>query len=98
MLEGRIPYRGFYTWYREEGSTEDGKLPVLCLHGGPGGAHYYIEPLFGLAETGRRTVLYDQIGCGQSATPPKALDWTVDLFVEEVDRPVECLQIGRAHV
>ena len=21
MLEGRIPFRGFHTWYREEGST-----------------------------------------------------------------------------
>src|SRR5438874_1443505 len=39
MAEGKIPYRGFETWYREEGGTDPGKLPVLCLNGGPGAAH-----------------------------------------------------------
>jgi L-proline amide hydrolase len=98
VLEGRIPFRGFETWYREDGSTADGKLPVLCLHGGPGAAHDYLEPLFGLAQTGRRTVLYDQVGCGKSATPPEALDWTVELFVEEVDAVRGALGLERVHV
>ena len=99
MSEGSIPFnRGFQTWYREEGATEEGKLPVLCLHGGPGAAHDYLEPLFGLAETGRRTVLYDQVGCGKSATPPQALDWTVELFVEEVDAVRDALGLERVHV
>lgn len=98
MAEGRVPFRGFQTWYREEGANENGKLPVLCLHGGPGAAHDYLEPLFGLAETGRRTVLYDQVGCGKSATPPKALDWTVELFVEEVDAVRDALGLERVHV
>jgi L-proline amide hydrolase len=96
MPEGRIPYQGFETWYREEGETDTGKLPVLCLHGGPGGAHDYIEPLFGLAETGRRVVLYDQIGCGRS--PASGLDWTVELFVEEVGAVREALGLERVHV
>ena len=29
MAEERIPYGGFETWYREEGETAAGKLPVL---------------------------------------------------------------------
>jgi L-proline amide hydrolase len=98
MSQGSVPYRGFQTWYREEGATEDGKLPVLCLHGGPGAAHDYLEPLFGLAQTGRRTVLYDQVGCGKSATPPQALDWTVELFVEEVDAVREALGLEHVHL
>jgi L-proline amide hydrolase len=98
VSEGTLPFRGFETWYREEGATEDGKLPVLCLHGGPGASHDYLEPLFGLAETGRRTVLYDQVGCGKSATPPQALDWTVELFVEEVDAVRDALGLERVHV
>jgi proline-specific peptidase len=96
--EGRIPFRGFETWYREEGATEDGRLPVLCLHGGPGAAHDYLEPLFGLAQTGRRTVLYDQVGCGKSGTPPQALEWAVELFVEEVDAVRDALGLERVHV
>ena len=98
MAEGRIPYAGFETWYREEGETAAGKLPVLCLHGGPGASHDYIEPLFGLAATGRRTVLYDQIGCGRSSIPARALDWTVELFVEEVAAVREALGLDRVHI
>ena len=98
MSEGTIDFRGFETWYRAEGETDNGKLPVLCLHGGPGAAHDYLEPLFGLAETGRRTVLYDQVGCGKSATPPHALDWTVELFVEEVGVVRDALGLDRVHV
>lgn len=98
MTEGRIPFAGFETWYREDGETATGKLPVLCLHGGPGASHDYIEPLFGLAATGRRTILYDQVGCGHSATPPQALDWTVELFVEEVAAVREALGLDRVHI
>ncbi len=96
MSEGTIPYRGFETWYREEGSTDQGKLPVLGLHGGPGAAHDYLEPLFGLAETGRRIVLYDQIGCGRS--PATGLDWTVHLFVEEIEALRVGLGLDRIHL
>ena len=96
MGEGRIPYRGAATWYREEGETAPGKLPALCLHGGPGAAHDYLEPLFGLAATGRRTVLYDQIGCGRS--PATGLDWTVELFVEEVEAVRAALGLDRIHL
>ena len=65
--EGTIPYAGGETWYRVVGEGEDpGKLPLLCLHGGPGAPHDYLEPLEKLAATGRRVVFYDQIGCGRS--------------------------------
>jgi L-proline amide hydrolase len=96
VSDGTIPYRGFETWYRQEGETEDGRLPVLCLHGGPGAAHDYLEPLFGLADTGRRTVLYDQIGCGRSSAT--GLDWAVELFVAEVGAVREALGLDRIHL
>jgi proline-specific peptidase len=98
VAEGRIPFRGFETWYREEGETNPGKLPVLLLHGGPGATHDYLEPLLALADTGRRTVTYDQIGAGRSQVPARALDWTVELFVEEVGVVREALGLDRLHV
>src|SRR5262249_20322577 len=84
--EGRIPYAGAETWYQIVGGGEaDGKLPVLILHGGPGGTHDYLEPMAGLANTGRRVIFYDQIGCGNSPHPSDPSKWTVQLFVDEVD-------------
>jgi hypothetical protein len=37
FTEGFIPFRGYNVWYRMVGDREEpGKLPLLCLHGGPG--------------------------------------------------------------
>lgn len=67
VSEGTIPFRGYSTWYRVIGEGEEaGKLPVLCLHGGPGASWNHMEPYEALAE-GRRVVFYDQLGCGNSA-------------------------------
>jgi proline-specific peptidase len=97
--EGYIPFRGYRTWYRIVGEGEEpGKLPVLALHGGPGACHDYLEPMEALAATGRRVILYDQLGCGNSATPPNPAMWTVPLYVEEVDVVRDALALERVHV
>ncbi len=97
--EGTIPYAGGETWYRVVGEGEDpGKLPLLCLHGGPGAPHDYLEPLEKLAATGRRVVFYDQIGCGRSWVEKPADFWTVGLFVAEVRAMRDALGLGRFHL
>jgi L-proline amide hydrolase len=98
VTEGRIPFRGFETWYRAVGETEDGKLPVLLLHGGPGGTHDYLEPLEAVAETGRRAVFYDQLGCGKSDLPDDPSMYTVELFVDEVGVVRRALGLDHVHV
>jgi pimeloyl-ACP methyl ester carboxylesterase len=65
--EGFVSFRGYKVWYRTVGNDEEpGKLPLLVLHGGPGAAHDYLEPIEALARTGRRVIFYDQLGCGNS--------------------------------
>ena len=97
--EGTIPFKGHSTWYQVVGEgEEDGKLPLLLLHGGPGGAHDYMESMGGLAATGRRVIFYDQLGCGRSPVPSDPDRWTVELFVEEVDVVREALGLDRLHI
>ena len=100
--EGRIPFRGFETWYRVAGDGEEpGKLPLLTLHGGPGACSDYLEPFEGLAAGGRRVIRYDQLGCGNSGIADRPHDpamWTVELFVEEVDAVREALGLDRVHI
>ena len=97
--EGYIPFRGHRDWYRIVGEGEEpGKLPLLCLHGGPGVPHDYLEPLEALAATGRRVIFYDQLGCGNSDRPHDPAMWTVDLFVEEVGAVREALGLDRIHL
>ena len=97
--EGYVPFRGYRIWYRIVGRGEDeGKLPVLLLHGGPGGTHDYIESLEALAGTGRRAIFYDQLGCGKSDLPDDASLYTVELFVEEVETVRRELGLDRIHL
>jgi proline-specific peptidase len=99
VAEGRLPFRGYEVWYRIVGDGEEaGKLPVLLLHGGPGGTHDYLESLEALAETGRRAIFYDQLGCGQSDLPDDPALYTVELFVNEVGAVRRELGLERIHL
>jgi proline-specific peptidase len=99
FTEGYIPFRGYNVWYRIVGDREEpGKLPLLCLHGGPGVPHDYIESLETMVATGRRVIFYDQLGCGNSDQPHDPSLWTVDLFVDEVGVVRRALGLDRLHL
>ncbi|MEO8608039.1 MAG: proline iminopeptidase-family hydrolase [Chloroflexota bacterium] len=100
IQEGYIPFKGYRTWYRIVGEGEEpGKLPLLCLHGGPGACHDYLESLDAMADTGRRVIYYDQLGCGNShIDQSKPEMWTVDLYVEEVDVVRKALGLEHIHL
>ncbi len=99
MPEGFIPFRGFNTWYRVAGEGEDpGKLPLLCLHGGPGSPHDYMTSLAQVTATGRRVIFYDQLGCGRSDRPDDPSLWTVDLFLDELRTVIAHLGLDRYHL
>ena len=96
--EGTVPFRGHETWYRIVGDGEaPGKLPLLLLHGGPGVPHDYLESLERVAETGRRAIFYDQVGCGRSSRTDESM-WNVETFVEEVRVVREALGLDRTHL
>jgi proline-specific peptidase len=92
--EGFVEWRAGRTWFRLTG--ESGRLPLLCLHGGPGSTHHYFAPLERLADE-RRVVLYDQLGCGRS-NPEGEPEWSVALFLEELEALREHLGLDRVHL
>jgi proline-specific peptidase len=94
--EGYVSFRGYRTWYRAVGDLESGHAPLLALHGGPGSTHHYFAPLERLADE-RPLVLYDQLGCGGSDRPAD-VEWSVDLFREEVAAVRAHLGLGRIHL
>jgi proline-specific peptidase len=98
IQESYLPFRGHRTWCRAVGETEDGRCPVLVLHGGPGAAHDYLEPLEDLARTGRQVIFYDQLGCGRSDHIHDTSLWTVQLFLDELRTVREQLGLDRTHI
>jgi|HubBroStandDraft_2_1064218.scaffolds.fasta_scaffold121501_2 proline-specific peptidase len=94
--EGYVPVPGGRVWYQIVGADRPG-VPLLCLHGGPGMPHDYLEPLAGLAEA-RPVIFYDQLGCGRSDRPGDDSLWILERFVEELAAVREALGLDRMHL
>ena len=76
---------------------EPGRLPLLCLHGGPGGSHLPLQELIRLAKP-RRVVFYDQLGGGDSSRPNDPSLWTVQTFIEQLESVIDWLELDRIHL
>lgn len=77
-----MPYLKYKTYYR----IVDGgnKTPIILIHGGPGSTHNYMEMLDRIAETGRKVISYDQLGCGNSYLDGHPELWTADTWINEL--------------
>ena len=97
--EGHAEFRGYRTWYRVVGDLSSAKLPLVTLHGGPGGTHDYLVPYERLAAGGRAVIFYDQLGAGRSThLRDKGADfWTVELFLAELDNLLRHLGIEKGY-
>jgi proline iminopeptidase len=94
MMDGRLEVEGGSIWYRTAGA---GGVPLVCLHGGPGATHDYLENILSLSDD-RMVVLYDQLGGGRSDRPRDRSLWTAERFVDELDRLVRHLGLQRFHL
>jgi L-proline amide hydrolase len=98
--EGFVPFSIGRTWYRSlAAQREEGRVPLLCLHGGPGANWLHLKPYEALSDE-RRVVFYDQLGAGNStvAEPHDPGMWTPELYVEELDSVRQALGLDRVHV
>lgn len=98
VTEGYLEVPGGRVWFRSVASASaTDRTPLLCLHGGPGFTHYYLEPLEALADR-RQVIFYDQLGCGNSDRPDDESLWTVDRFVEELAQVRAALGLDELHL
>jgi proline iminopeptidase len=93
--EGYIDVPGGSVWYEVVGDGDG--IPLLCLHGGPGIPHDYLEPLAGLGGT-RPVIFYDQLGCGKSRGPTDPELFTIDRHIAELDAVRAALDLDEVHI
>jgi proline iminopeptidase len=92
-VAGMLPLDGLHTMYWEECGNADG-VPLLFIHGGPGGGslpHHrrFYDPSFW------RIVLYDQRGAGRSTPVAEIANNTTAHLVADIERLREHLGIDR---
>ncbi len=74
---------------------EEGEgMPIVVLHGGPGGTHHGFHPHFSEAAKFARMIYYDQRGCGLSDYKPGE-GYTVAQAVEDLDKLRQSLNIDK---
>lgn len=93
--EGKIAVEGGNVAWRRFGDGP--KTPLLCLHGGPGVASDYLDPLGGLGDE-RAVYIYDQLGCGRSDRPTDPKLWTIERFVAELATVRKELGLSEVHL
>lgn len=99
--ENPIPGQGFIevtggpVWYKVTGTGSG--LPLLTLHGGPGGTSCG-NSLLELLGDQRPVIRYDQLGSGRSGRPDDLSLWEVDRFVEALHTIRQELGLSRFHL
>ncbi|NLO92207.1 MAG: proline iminopeptidase-family hydrolase [Elusimicrobia bacterium] len=97
--EGYLNIHGRNVWYKIVGKKEEpGRIPLLVLHGGPGGNSLYMDPLKVLAASGRRVIFYDQLGSGKSDRLKDTLLFTVPNYVQELAEVRRQLKLDTVHL
>lgn len=92
--EGFLTVPGGPVYYRV--LTEGEGVPLVILHGGPGGSSCSMGVFADLP--GRPVVVYDQLGSGRSGRPRDEGLWTVERFVEELHSLRQQLGLRRMHL
>ena len=91
-----VEHRYGKTYYQCRGRSNSRGLPLICLHGGPGGHGHFMTDLFKLSDE-RQVFIYDQIGSGRSSATLKK-HWTVKTFVDELTALINAWQLDDFHL
>ena len=94
--EGYVAVEGGNIWYKIVG--DGAGIPLLVLHGGPGGRSCGMIPGLSLLATDRPVIFYDQLGSGNSERPTDIALWNTERFVGEIDDLREALNLEELHI
>jgi proline iminopeptidase len=93
--QGFVEVPGGPVWYKITGTGPG--IPLLALHGGPGGTSCGFALLEPLGDQ-RPIIRYDQLGTGRSGRPDDESLWTVGHFVEELHLLRQQLGLEEMHL
>ncbi|MFK7828510.1 MAG: proline iminopeptidase-family hydrolase [Congregibacter sp.] len=98
LRSGFLQVPGGPLWYEIAGGQgPTAGIPLLTLHGGPGGTSCGLQLLYPLSDE-RPVIRYDQLGTGRSGRPNDASLWQRDRFVEALHTLRKELGLDRLHL
>ncbi|WP_438825388.1 alpha/beta fold hydrolase [Bacillus sp. JJ927] len=83
--EQYIDLSGIKHWCKVAGAAHN-TIPLVIVHGGPGGNQYVFERTLGLKlEEYITVVYYEQRGCGRSEAPKDDNDYSINTLIEDLE-------------
>lgn len=71
-------------------------VPLVVVHGGPGGNNYNFEHTIGPDLEAFTTVIYyEQRGCGRSSRPASSDDYSIDILTADLEALLEQLELEK---
>lgn len=92
-----VPVEGGKVYVRLNGLQHKDAVPVIFIHGGPGGTHNGFAGMTELADD-RMVIMYDQLDSGKSEQPNDPANWRVERFVDSLETIRQHLNISKWHV
>ncbi|KAB2441566.1 alpha/beta fold hydrolase [Bacillus luti] len=85
-------------WCKVAGTAHN-TVPLIIVHGGPGGNHYVFERTLGLRLEGCMTVVYyEQRGCGRSEAPQDDGEYSINTLVEDLEELRKQLNVEKVNL
>lgn len=101
MLQDGVHYlkiNGILHWCKVAGRAHN-TVPLIIVHGGPGGNHYVFERTLGLRLEGYMTVVYyEQRGCGRSEAPQDDGEYSINTLVEDLEELRKQLNVEKVNL
>ncbi|MDG6250690.1 proline iminopeptidase-family hydrolase [Methanocalculus sp.] len=94
--EGKVSVSGGEVGYSIAGGDTPG-IPLILVHGGPGGSYDAFEPFLSLAHS-RPVICYDQLGSYRSPAPVDDSLLSLERFADELHAVRTALAPGRVHL
>jgi proline iminopeptidase len=94
---GFIQVKNHSIYFEIYGKLESNKVPLIVLHGGPGGSHNYMLPLAKLSKH-FPIVFYDQLGTGRSQIPTSDYLYSMNYFIDELNQVQKQLDLGAVNI
>lgn len=85
-------------WIKIKG-IKNSTIPIVIVHGGPGGHNYNFERTVGpLIEEFATVIYYEQRGCGRSKAPKDTTDYSISTLISDLDGLREILGLEKMNL
>ena len=93
-----IDVPGGYLCLNVYGAEKNSNIPVLYIHGGPGGNIESFRPMAERIAEDRTVYLYNQLGCDENSHTGEESLWVPERYIESLNSIIAAIGVPKLHL